>query len=176
MNVAHVLLFARVSIALLFAASVLGKLRARRDFELAIEGFRLLRGRRAISATASAVVTAEAAVVVLLGIGGPLLLPGFALGAALLVGFSVVLIRALASHLEISCNCFGPGVRPISPVDVLRNVLLILTAVGGAVALRLDHHQPVPAGEAILLAAMGAAFVLVASNLGDITTTLRAPL
>jgi methylamine utilization protein MauE len=176
MSVAHVLLFFRVSIALMFAAAAVGKLSARRDFELAIEGFRVVRGRRATRMTANAVLAAELAIVALLAVGGPLLLPGFALAAGLLTAFSLLLIRTLARGIEVSCNCFGPGVRPISPADVVRNVVMIFAAVAGAVALRLDHDQPVTGGQVALLVAMGAVFVLVTSNLADIVTGLRAPL
>ncbi|HET8682042.1 MAG TPA: MauE/DoxX family redox-associated membrane protein [Micromonosporaceae bacterium] len=175
MSAAHGLLFCRLAIAVLFVASAFGKLSSRRDFEISIEGFKLLRDRRLVALTATVVMAAEVGVVVLLGVGGPLLVPGFLLATALLVGFSVVLGHALRRRMEVSCNCFGPGIRLISPWDVLRNTVMILFAVGGLVLVRVDQ-APVAAGAAVLLAGMSIVFVLAMSNLGDIATTLRGPL
>jgi Methylamine utilisation protein MauE len=176
MSVAHGLLFARMTIAVLFTASTFGKLASRRDFELAVEGFRLLGSRRSVSLAATAVIAAEALVVLLVAAGGSLLMPGFVLAAALLAVFSLVLGSALRRRLQVGCNCFGPGVRLISGMDVVRNLVMALCAVAGLVLMGLDRPRPLTAAEVALLAGMSVVFVLVVANLGDIAATLRAPL
>lgn len=48
---------------------------------------------------------------------------GGAVALFLLVGFTVVLVRALGSGLVVSCACFGATTdREISPLDIARNV------------------------------------------------------
>jgi len=49
-----------------------------------------------------------------------------AVGAGLLIGFEVVLVRAWRSGLTVSCNCFGSSSHyPVSGVDALRTGLLL---------------------------------------------------
>jgi len=49
-----------------------------------------------------------------------------AVGAGLLIGFELVLVRAWRSGLTVSCNCFGSSSHyPVSGVDVLRTGLLL---------------------------------------------------
>lgn len=176
MTVAHGLLFFRITIALLFAASTVGKLSSRRDFEIALEGLKLPGSRRSKRRAAASVIAAEALTAMLVGVGGHLLVPGLALAIVLLAAFSLVLARALRQRLVVSCNCFGPGVRMISPFDVWRNLVMILCALGGIVLQGIDHSQSVGADEAALLSAMSAVFVLAMANLEDIQTVLRDPL
>jgi hypothetical protein len=175
MSAAQGLLFVRIAIGVLFAASAFGKLTARRDFELAVAGFRLLP-RRWVPAAAVAVPAAEVLVVLLVGVGGSLLVPGLLLAILLLAVFSAVLVSALRRGLDVGCNCFGPGVRLVQPADVARNAALVLCAAGGLVLAATAGDGRVSAGQAAVLAGMAVVFVLVVSNLGDIATTLREPL
>ena len=53
-----------------------------------------------------------------------------ALAAALLVGFLVVIVRAVRSAVPASCNCFGGlGADEIGPRTVARNIALVALAV-----------------------------------------------
>jgi hypothetical protein len=176
MTVAHGLLFFRITIAVLFTASTVGKLSSRRDFEIALDGLKLPGSRRSRRRAATAVIAVEAVTATLVAVGGPLLVPGLVLAIVLLAAFSLVLARALRQRLEVSCNCFGPGVRMISAFDVWRNVVMMACAVGGIVLGTMDHGQPLGAGDVALLAGMSVVFVLAISNLGDVVTALRAPL
>lgn len=175
MSVAHGVVLCRLAILALFTASAVGKLSSRRDFELAVAGFGLLRGHRAVSTTAIAVIAAEVLVVGMTGVGGRLLVPGFVLAVALLIAFSLALGHAVVRGIDVRCNCFGPGVRRVSPFDLVRNAVMIGCGIAGAV-LGQVHHEPVTGGEFVLLAAMSVVLVVATTNVRDIVTTVRKPL
>jgi hypothetical protein len=56
--------------------------------------------------------------------------PAAALAGALLVGFTIVLARAIARGVRVGCGCFGSSRRDqVSPADLVRNALLLAAAV-----------------------------------------------
>lgn len=87
----------------------------------------------------------------------------------MLIGFSLVLARALRSGLRVVCSCFGAARRdPVSSIDIVRNGLLGLLAVGA-----VGSAGGVPSLPALVfvttLAAVGRVALGVAS-LGRLTT------
>jgi hypothetical protein len=170
----YVLAFCRVVIGLVFALSSLSKARDLAQFQQAILGFRLLPARVGHLA-AVAFLGGEFAVVLLMVIGGPLLLPGFALAILLLLVFCAALASVLVRRLHTACNCFGSSRKLVTPVDIWRNVGFLLCAGGGCEALLWTRGAPASLkGMDWLLIALGAgAFVAVWVQLGDIVHLLR---
>lgn len=111
-------------------------------------------------------VLARAVPLVELGLAVALLAaptPGAAAAVVLLVGFSVVIARALRRGVEVRCACFGQaGGPPLSWIDLVRNGLLVLLATFAAAA-GLQPHVPAPAALAVTAAAtlMGRGFLQV---------------
>jgi hypothetical protein len=169
----YVLMFCRITLALLFIFSFGSKLLALRDFTVAIGDFKLLP-RRWSRTVALLFLGGEIATSVLVTIGGGLLPSGFLLATALLAVFSLALIMALWRKIDMSCNCFGRTERRISHYDVIRNVFLILCCLIGLWVLR-NASQGLSSGEIILLTLMSAVILVFATNLSDVVEALRRP-
>lgn len=170
----YVLAFCRVAIGLIFTISSVNKARDIAQFQQAVFGFQLL-SRKLSHIAALLFLCGEFAVVLFVAIGGPLLLPGFALAVLLLLMFCAALASVLIRRLHTSCNCFGSSNRPVTRVDIWRNVGFLLCAGGGCEALIWTRgEQGSLTGIAWLLIAMGAGvFVLIWVQLGEIAQLLR---
>jgi hypothetical protein len=168
------LLFCRISIALLFIASAGSKAFALRDFEVTVGNFKLLP-RQWNKPAAWLFLGGEIATVVLIAIGGSLLLVGFLLAIALLAVFAIALVSVLLRDIDISCHCFGKTERRISPYDVVRNILFILCGLSGLWMLRYPL-QNLGVGEMTLLTFTSVAFVVLVANLSDVIETLLRPI
>lgn len=133
----YAVLTIRLVLAEVFLVSVLTKLRTRRAFGEFTTAVRRLGGLPTPLAAPAAVVvvTAEAGTVVLLaapGLDGDAT-AGLLLAGALLLGFAVVLARALRRGAAGPCRCFGGPDGPIGLRDVARNGVLVACALAGAV-------------------------------------------
>ena len=170
----YLLAFCRVAIGLVFAVSSLGKVRNLAQFQRAIVGFHLLP-RRLSHLAVLCLLCGEIAVVLLMLIGGPLLLDGFALAILLLLIFCATLASVLVRRLHTSCNCFGSSDKPVTLVDIWRNLGLLLCAGGGCEALIWTRGAQVSLeGSAWLFIALGAGvFVLIWTQLGEIVQIFR---
>jgi hypothetical protein len=77
--------------------------------------------------------SARAVPVVELGLAVALVVapaPAAVVAAAALVGFTVVLARAIARGVRVGCGCFGASRKErVSPADLVRNGLLLAAAV-----------------------------------------------
>src|SRR5260370_37238522 len=98
----YILAFCRVAIGMVFAISSFSKARDIAQFQQAIVGFHLL-SQRLSNLAALLFLGGEIAVVLLLLIGGPLLLPGFALALLLLLMFCAALASVLIRKLHTPC-------------------------------------------------------------------------
>ncbi|MGY3515354.1 MauE/DoxX family redox-associated membrane protein [Micromonospora sp. PTRAS2] len=131
----HVDIALRCLIGVVFLAAAFGKVRNRgawREFVASLAALRMVPARL-VSATACAVVVAEAAVPILL------LLPptrrlGHVLAALLLVAFSSGVLVTLHRRQQVACRCFGATGAPLGRRHLLRNGLLIAAALVGVVA------------------------------------------
>lgn len=168
-----VLMFCRITIAILFLFSFGRKVLTYRDFAVTLGDFKLFP-RRWSKTVAWLFLSGEITTAMLVSFGGDGLLPGFLLATALLAVFSAALATALWRHIKMSCHCFGRTERPISSYDVARNAFLALCSVLGLWMLRYPLQIASPA-EMILLALMSLVFLLGVTNLSDIVETLRAP-
>ncbi|SCG65813.1 Methylamine utilisation protein MauE [Micromonospora halophytica] len=157
----HLELTARLLLALVFLAAVVGKLRTRSDFA----DFVATVGRFGVPArwtrpVARAAVAAEAAVVVLLVTPGAAP-AGSALAVALLGVLTAALVAALRRGERPACRCFGAGDTPIGRRHVLRNLALGAVALLG-LAAGLNGGGGSPSSSAAVLLAAGVALPLAA--------------
>ncbi len=87
---------------------------------------------------------------------------------ALLVAFSLVVIRTLRAHVEVPCGCLGAAHEaPISVVELLRNALLITAAVAATFATRPVAPTITATVTVMAAAAVGLTVVSLAAMLRD---------
>jgi hypothetical protein len=173
MSLSHLLFFCRMVVLLVFAISSLGKVLALKEFQMTIREFGLLPRPWARPA-ALIFVGSEILVVLAMLAGGSWLPLGFLVGLTLLIVFAGALIVVLRKKQDMSCNCFGRSDHRISWYDPIRNLLLTSCCAGGFFA-SYTVSRGLSAGEMILLGLMAAAFVGLATNVGDVVKTLRRP-
>jgi hypothetical protein len=157
----YVALACRFLVGLVFAASAFGKLRsaaAFRDFASWVSGLPVLpsRGRQAV---AWAIVVAEVAVAAL--VAAPWTVSeGLVLGAVVLAGFAAGARGVIRADVRAPCQCFGTSAAPLGGRHVVRNLVLCVSAVVGAVFAGTGGARP--AGVALSLSgALAAAMVVV---------------
>ncbi|MEV5988885.1 MauE/DoxX family redox-associated membrane protein [Streptomyces sp. NPDC052051] len=171
LHVAYVLLAVRLLIGVVFAASVIGKVRGVAAFRRFEEAARAMGVPTRLSRpVAVAVVAGECAAVLLLALG-PGGAPGFALTLLLLTAFTVGIVRTLRSGTKASCACFGASTAPIGHRHVVRNsVLLALAAFGLVAALSGTAMPSEAAGIAVTAfgALTGALLVIFTDELGTL--------
>jgi hypothetical protein len=172
---AYLLAFCRIALGLTFALSFGGKVRDVGQFTGTIRKFDLLPGRWAGPA-AVLFLGSEAAVIVLLTLGGRLLPLAFALAGLLLFVFTLALLSALRRGIETPCNCFGASAEPVSYLDIWRNTGLISLAALGFWTARADGAATLFPNliEAVLLLIMAAVFVLLWTNLTEVLALFRS--
>lgn len=130
MGPAFLLAACRAVLGLAFAVSFAAKARSPTQFAQTISSFRLLP-KPLVKYAAVLLVSGEAGVVLLMVLGNQFLPAGFGLSVLLLTVFTLAILSALARNLRISCNCFGPANKPISRLDVARDVGLLGCALIG---------------------------------------------
>ncbi|MEV4202808.1 MauE/DoxX family redox-associated membrane protein [Micromonospora globbae] len=166
-------LAARLLLALVFLAAVVGKLRTRAAFA----GFVVSVGQFGVPArwtrpVARLAVAAEAAVVVLLAVGrtAP---AGLLLAAGLLAVLTAAVVGALRRGARPACRCFGSADAPVGPRHVARNVALAAVAVLGLLGGAVAGPSLSPAA-ALLAAGVAVPLAAVAVRLDDLVA-LFAP-
>lgn len=169
----YLLAFCRVVMGLVFLVSSIGKARDLDLFRQTIRTFHILPP--ALSGVgAIAFICGEFAVVAVIVIGGPLLMPGFLLAAGLLVLFSIALVSVLLRRIRTSCNCFGTSAKAVSPFDVWRNVGFILCAlVGGALTWTKDTQENLSLPGWMLSGLGAVVFVVIWLQLREIAQFFR---
>jgi uncharacterized membrane protein YphA (DoxX/SURF4 family) len=176
MILTYLLSFCRLVIGLAFILSFVGKVRDIDRFAETIGRFELLP-RRWTKTAALLFLGGEAAVVVLIIAGGPLLFLAFGLAILLLFVFTLALLSALRRGIETSCNCFGASEKPLTYYDIWRNVGFISCSVlGWWLAAQVPvTTQPSNWAELALLSFGAALFVIVWTQLGELATLLANP-
>src|SRR5262249_19701317 len=130
----YVQVFCRSTIVLIFLFSFLGKMRSVVTFQHTVTNFAILP-TWLDRPVALLFLLAEALVLVLLLLGGPFLLPGYLFATALLLIFCLGMLSVLIRRISTSCSCFGPSNKPISSIDLVRNVGFMICAVAGCFTL-----------------------------------------
>lgn len=170
MLTASLVMFCRITIALLFLYSGGSKLLSWRDFAVTIGDFKLLP-RRWSKPAACIFIAGEFITMILVVIGGVVLPGAFLLALLLLVGFSIALASALWRKLDLNCNCFGRAESRLSFYDLIRNLLLILSSLTG-LWMASSATTSLSVGEIVLLAVMSAVMLFIVIQLRDIVETL----
>ncbi|MGV9212717.1 MauE/DoxX family redox-associated membrane protein [Micromonospora sp. RB23] len=153
-------LTARLLLALVFLAAVVGKLRTRAGFaEFVGSVGQFGVPTRWTGPVARLAVAVEAAVVLLVAVArtAPL---GLLLAAGLLGVLTAAIVSALRRDARPACRCFGAADTPIGARHVTRNVLLFAVALLGLLGWATATGPP-PSAPTVLLA-VGVAVPLAA--------------
>lgn len=171
----YLLAFCRITIGLTFALAAGRKALSFGEFHQTLRRLRLLPPVL-LRPAALLCVGSEALVTALMVCGGWLLPVGFALSALLLVLFSGALLSALLRHISTTCHCFGPGHRPISRIDLWRNLGLFLCALGGYAGASWNPPEATRLDAAgWLLTGLGAtACILIWTQLAEIVQVFQS--
>ncbi|MFF5258558.1 MauE/DoxX family redox-associated membrane protein [Actinomadura viridis] len=170
----YLMMTLRAIVAGTFLISMVGKLRARETlagFVMAVRRIGRVPDRFAAPVAAGVIVT-EAGVVVLLAVPGGQV-AGFAMAAAALVGFTVVLMAALRRGLAEPCRCFGKAEEPIGRRHVVRNGVLFVAAAAGAVFAPGVEGVPLEPAVVLLCLLAASAFVACVVLLDDLLFLFR---
>jgi hypothetical protein len=156
----------RLYILVILAAALLGKAAAPASFRDSMAGLPGLSGR-AGGAAALTVIGAEAAILAAVAIAPA---PGMAAAMAMFAFFWLVILAALVNRRPMVCNCFGGRARPISWLDLVRNLALI-----GACAAFLLSPPPaaVAPSEWPVLLAVALIALLISTHLDEIADLAR---
>ena len=133
--VGYLTLGCRLVITGIFLVSLGSKIRGRAQYREFVAATAALTGARASRARrlAGLTVAAEGAVALLTAL--PATAPaGLLLAVGVLGVFTYALVRVLRRNRVVTCRCFGSSTTPVGVPQVVRNVLLMLTAVTGLVA------------------------------------------
>lgn len=141
-------------IAVVFAASATAKLRDLRGFARSVPALVPMPAKWVTPVSVGVVVLELASALLVLVTA----VAGFVLASALLLAFTVAIAASLRRGRRAPCRCFGATETPIGPRHLVRNAVLICSAVLGALA-----PEPLPpvAGAAVAFAAGVVAAVLV---------------
>jgi hypothetical protein len=143
-------------IGLVFLASAVSKLRYYGEFRRSLPVLAPIRPGL-LQPLAVVVVASEAAVPILLVIP-PAMSWGFGLSCGLLCSFSAAIASALKRGRHTPCRCFGASSTPLGAGHLVRNTILLITAVAGGLAPKV--YSP-PAGMAVAVAAGFFAAILI---------------
>lgn len=174
---AYVALACRCMVGLVFAASVLSKLRGREAYARFVSATGRLRPgwvffRIPAGAVAGGVIAAEATVLVLLVPPGTAWMAwmGFALAGLLAMAFAAAVLAALRRGDRAPCHCFGGSARPLGRVHLVRNVVLAAAAGLGMAAGAVTAGPLKPAGgiAAVVAGAVVAAVVVTADDVAGL--------
>lgn len=133
----------RCVVAVVFAASALGKARAPGEFRATVRDMRVVPGRLT-RPVAVAVPVLEA--VLAAAVWVPALTTwAFAVSFGLIAAFTAALVSVLRRKIDTSCSCFGASRTRVGPAHLVRNaVLLGATAAGFLAALAAGGPGSVP--------------------------------
>ncbi|MGB8212096.1 MAG: MauE/DoxX family redox-associated membrane protein [Anaerolineales bacterium] len=130
MFTAYALAFFRCLVGLVFLWSCVVELRRPSVFLQTIRQFNLLPPRSHLVA-AVLFLAGEGIVVATMLIGGWLATWGFLLAVSILLIFCAALMSVLLRHIQTPCHCFGASKKQVSSYDIVRNIVLIVSALAG---------------------------------------------
>jgi hypothetical protein len=170
----YVALTCRVVMAVTFGVSACSKARSRAaflDFVGWLGGIAPV-SRRTATPVAGALVITEIVVACAMVVPASAR-PGLMLAALLLTVFAVGIFRALRQGVRAPCKCFGTSTTPLGWPQIVRNVLLVVVALTGAVTLNGDGGMAI-AGIVLSLVA-GLLLVLPVVFYDDLAFLLQQP-
>lgn len=145
----------RTLLFVVFALAVLGKLSSRAHYRAFVAATaELATGRRPAAWIAPLVVICEVAIC-----GCMFVAPRFGCGVAivLLLAFTGLMARAIVTRRDVACRCFASSDQPVGIGQIVRNLVLIATALAGLGAdpLPLDATATTITAHAVLGAVIG---------------------
>lgn len=161
--------FFRFTIGLVFAISLVGKLRDVPSFFQTITNFRFFPSTFS-KPLAYLFLLGECGTIIAMVIGGPFLFWGFLAAAAMFLSFSIALLLVVKRKIETSCNCFGPDEKNVDIGHIVRSAGFMLCAISGLV-LRRINTTVMPALnwiEWLLIGMASTTFVLVWMRISEI--------
>jgi hypothetical protein len=165
--ISYLPLGARALLGLVLAVSLAHKLRGPRAFAASLAELRLLN-RKAAPVVAAAVIGAEAAVCAALAHPASYRL-GLAAAALLMAAYTGAVGEVLRRGTKAPCACFGSRHdRPLSRLQLVRNLVLGSVAAAGAVAGAGVALRPEGAAVTLLGAALLAAVVVRLEDLVEL--------
>jgi hypothetical protein len=129
-----------------FLVSAVSKLRGYREFRKSLPALAPVRPGL-LRPLAVVVVVSEATVPILLLIPSAMSY-GFWLSCGLLCAFSAAIAAALRRGRRVPCRCFGASSTPLGAGHLVRNTIILITAVMGVVA---PSVHPPAAGVAVAI-------------------------
>ncbi|CAG6392501.1 hypothetical protein NMG29_13930 [Streptomyces cocklensis] len=164
----------RLLLITVFALALAGKVSSRDAWQEFVQSVRSMavidRGKAPAAAVATA--AAEAAVVVLAVI--PLRLAGtaaFLLAAGLLGCLTVAVAKVVRRGAAVPCRCFGASQTPLGVAHVVRNLILVATALLGLAGSLAHGHLDV--AFCAVVAVFGAGLGLLMARWDDLVSLLR---
>lgn len=162
---AHLSIFIKATMGIVFFISAFTKLRDFQQFVKTVQDFRLLPTQLVLP-SAALFLMAEVVVVGLLYFY-PLV--ALLLALFLLITFSLALASVLLRNIKTNCNCFGTSSQIISPLDLIRNGGLIFCTLCGIWIGSQPNIGQLPSPLYTCILGFGAlAFVLIWMQIGEI--------
>jgi hypothetical protein len=128
---------------------------------------------RVAPAAALAVVVLEVTIALTVAVPA-LALAAFLLAGVLMAVFTVSIVVMIRRGSVEPCHCFGMSARPPGRSDVVRNlVLLVISVIGAVGAATSSGAADLPAAGVVLCAAVGAVVALLLINLAEIGDLLK---
>jgi hypothetical protein len=158
---AYLAVAAQAALVVVFVISAASKVRDRRHYREFAASLRPLLPGAVRNSVPAILVAAEITCPVLLLVP-PATPLGFVLAAALLAAFTAGTGWVLATGRSATCRCFGVTAQRISPVHLVRNLLLLAVAAAGAGIGPVVPHGVLPAVVA------GVAVALLMIRLDDV--------
>lgn len=164
----------RLLLATVFGIALAGKVSGQAAwaaFEESLREMAVVPEHRVTAAAAAAAATEATIVVCLLIPAGPAGVAGFLLAAGLLTVFALAITSVVRRKSAVACRCFGTSSTPLSPRHIVRNAVLVVVALLGAVATVQTTATQLPA--AILAGVAGAVVGMLVAALDDLVALLR---
>lgn len=163
--------FFRITIGLVFAISLAGKLRDISTFIQTITNFQFFP-KSFSQPLAYLFLLGELGTLVAMIVGTSLLFWGFMAAMLMFLAFSIALSSVVKRKIETSCNCFGPDEKNVGNGHIIRSLGFMACGLGGLV-LVLPGVAVRSLGWIDLLAGvMGVFFVLIWTHIDDILKIL----
>jgi hypothetical protein len=147
-----------------FVVSAISKLRHFGEFTSSLPALAPVRPGQ-VRPLAITVVATEAAVPVLLLFPAAIFY-GFALAGALLAAFTAAIGTALKRGQRAPCQCFGASSTPLGARHLVRNSILLISTLAGALAF---DAQPQQAAGLVVAIAAGLVGAILIVAMDDIT-------
>lgn len=168
----------RALLGVVFLVAVVSKVSGRRSFAEFVQSLRDMRVVPAAVVTPAAYLTVacEALATILLAV--PLRaagLAGFSLAAVLLAAFGGAIVISLRHGNSQPCRCFGRSATPLGRLHVWRNVLLVFTALIGAIATTIPQAGPASLASALVAVFAGVILGAIVVALDDIAYLFAKP-